>query len=113
MNTLIISNYQALLTKYGNEIAQVLSSVFDLISADRAKGIHTVLEYVDQPINRNIPPVTLTTDAAQNKATIDALYQQYEPDYMVLLGADDIIPFQLINDPVPHIAGADTLTNQE
>ncbi len=43
------------------------------------------------------------TDARQNKRAIDGLYKHFQPDYILIAGAQDVIPFQplknLIHSP--------------
>lgn len=96
MKLLLITNYQALSAKYEGNIKTLLEKVLDILDADATRNVISTLAYVDNPVG-----VTDPADPRQNKAAIDTLYQKYHPDYMVLLGAGDIIPFQPLTDPVP------------
>src|SRR6185295_15350855 len=40
------------------------------------------------------PQVTQAGDCAQNKAAIDGAYRALAPDYLMILGATDVVPHQ-------------------
>lgn len=103
MKILLISNYKALASKYGMHTETILARIEDLISHDRDLGIDTRLAYVDSMGLPSATDVTDPGDPAQNKEAVDVLITTYIPDYTVLLGAQDIIPFQQLQDPVPPV----------
>jgi hypothetical protein len=49
-----------------------------------------------------VPQGTVTdpTDQVQNKNTIDFLYKAHNPDYVMLLGSQDVIPHQDLTNPL-------------
>lgn len=106
MKVLLISNYKALAAKYAEHTETILARIQDLINHDRGLGNDSRLAYVDAMKLSSAPDVTDPKDPAQNKKAVDALISEYSPDYTVLLGAQDIIPYQQLQDPVaPLIPG--------
>lgn len=101
MNLLLISNYKALSAKYGEGLTEILRELSELICSDLDRGVISIPAYVDIPGPYSIPCVTDPENPEQNKAAVDALYNAFQPDYMVLIGAGDIIPFQQLKDPIP------------
>ncbi len=69
-----------------------------MASADAARGVTTAIYCVDA-LPAPLPSVTVDADEGQNKAAIDALCGKLNPDYVVLLGATDVIPHQTLNNP--------------
>lgn len=103
MKVLLITNYKALQVKYGVHMETILARIGDLICNDRSLGLDTRLVYVDSMGLPSAADVTDPNDQKQNKEAVDALISVYAPDYTVLLGAQDIIPFQQLQDPVPPL----------
>lgn len=99
---IIICNLSALRNKYLDLTPQIQSALNPIIAADKADGITTTVVYVDdaQAMQEiGVAPVTDSTDNRQNKVTIDGIYNHYTPNYMMLLGAPDIIPHQSLVNP--------------
>lgn len=94
----IITNLTALKAKYGaSGVTDIKSAITDLIAADKKRGIETVLVAVDDAGGMKklkALPVTKTDDPKQNKVAIDGIYQALTPDYLMILGAIDVIPHQ-------------------
>jgi hypothetical protein len=101
---LIVSNRGALRKKYGAAgFKQVAAAAAALVAADKKRGLRTRVLYLDDPRSMKMagaPPVTEPAHPRQNKAAIDAVYNKYTPDYLVLLGAPDVIPHQDVLNPV-------------
>jgi len=98
----LITNKSAVNAKYGSNKDLFWAQVDRLIAFDRSRGIITELVCVDdaaQMLTINAPVVTDKNNCKQNKNTIDGIYNGYNPHYMVILGADDIIPFQILENP--------------
>ncbi|MBP2448662.1 C25 family cysteine peptidase [Rhizobium leguminosarum] len=107
----IVTNVAALKGKYGaNGYDVIKNSVDALISADKQRGLVTVLVPLDDKgvmKNLSAPPVTRRTDPAQNKEAIDAVYRALGPDYLVILGAIDVVPHQDMANPLYDPSGED------
>ncbi|HEX7373695.1 MAG TPA: hypothetical protein VF277_01885 [Steroidobacteraceae bacterium] len=100
---IIVTNKSALVVKYGaSGYARIHAALAQLIAADRARGIKTRLICLDHAATMQrlrAPAVTNAADPRQNKRAIDAVFQATRPDYLLLLGAVDVIPHQDIRNP--------------
>lgn len=94
----IITNLTALKNKYGaTGVRAIKSAVRDLIAADKERGLKTVLVALDDVAamkKLSAPPVTNAQDPKENKKAIDGIYRALTPDYLMILGAIDVIPHQ-------------------
>jgi hypothetical protein len=107
---LIITNRGALDRKYGRGVAKITDAVDALIASDHARGMTTQLVAVDDAAGmkrRHAPVVRDAGSCRQNKDAIDALQKGVRPDYLVLLGATDVIPHQDLTNPLFHEDGDD------
>jgi hypothetical protein len=74
-----------------------------LVDADSQKGIETKIVRIDRQedmkevSNKRVENVF---DTRANKEAIDAVYDLFDPDYLVILGAPDVIPYQDIKNPL-------------
>ena len=102
-NKIIVTNSGALTKKYGAGVSKVQAAIAKLIKADATRGLITVMIALD---NKNdmaavgAGPVTKPTDPKQNKMAIDAVYNKYRPDYLMILGAVDVVPHQDLTNPL-------------
>jgi len=100
---IIVTNLGALKKKYGtNGVAKIRAAVRKLISADKARGFHTRLVAVDRSSDmKKVKGATVTdsSSARQNKSAIDAVFTSSRPDYLMILGATDVIPHQDLINP--------------
>lgn len=105
---LIITNKTALQKKYGDQHQALLDDLKALQAADAGRQLSTQLIFLDDATQMQAcqsAPVTDVTDEAQHKKAIDDLYRFYSPGYIMLVGAQDIVPFQRLknllkdNDP--------------
>ncbi|WFU07487.1 hypothetical protein QA648_36360 (plasmid) [Rhizobium sp. CB3171] len=107
----IVTNVSALKTKYGAAGYDVIKSSIDtLIAADRQRGLVTVLVPLDDKAamkTLSAPAVTRAADPSQNKEAIDAVYRALGPDYVVILGAIDVVPHQDMANPLQDPSGGD------
>jgi len=99
----IITNISALKTKYGKGVSAITKAVKDLIAADKKRGIGSILVALDDPVDMtglSAAAVTNANDPRQNKDAIDAIFSKYSPDYVLIIGAVDVIPHQDLKNPV-------------
>ena len=100
---IIVSNRDALKAKYGTAgVTKIKQAVTALIAADAGRGIKSRLVYLDDAVAMKSfkgKAVTDPTDARQNKEAIDAIFKAADPDYLLILGAPDIVPHQDMANP--------------
>jgi len=99
---LILTNVSRLKEKYGTGFADIQTQVDKLIVADQARGLETLLIALDDPTQMQklkSPAVTNGLDPKQNKRAIDAVYKELVPEYMMILGAQDVVPHQDLSNP--------------
>lgn len=101
---IIVTNLAALKTKYGaTGVKKIRAAVTALIAADKARGFHTRLLALDRATDMKKvkgPRVTDRANPRQNKTAIDAIYTAIRPDYLLILGAIDVVPHQDLINPV-------------
>lgn len=94
---IIVSNRKALEKKYGAKVTAILQDLEDLKAADEARGLSTEIIFLDDAKamkGYKVTAVKNETDARQHKRAIDGLYKHFQPDYILIAGAQDVIPFQ-------------------
>lgn len=103
---IIVSNRKALESKYGAKLPSILQDLEDLKAADKERGLDSVIVFLDDTRamkSYKVTAVKNAEDARQNKRAIDGLYKHFQPDYILIAGAQDVIPFQplknLIHSP--------------
>ena len=108
MGKVILTNQAALHRKYGNRSARIDAAVQELIQSDLRHGIATRLIALDSPkaMRDFAPAVKDQNNQRQNKTAVDSVYRSLSPDYILLLGATDVIPHQDLLNPV-HRKGID------
>ena len=100
---IIVSNRTALLAKYKSAgLRKVEKAIRSQIAADAKRGIRSRLVYLDdaramRTFHGNA--VNDRTDARQNKQAIDAIFRAEKPDYLMILGATDVVPHQDMTNP--------------
>ena len=98
---LIITNRSALQLKYKAAFADIKKEIDKLIEFDKTRGLTSILCFIDDDATMKkagSKSVDNAKDPKQAKVAIDALYKTYQPDYMLLFGASDIIPFVKLNN---------------
>jgi hypothetical protein len=106
----IVTNLAALKSKYGAGLAKIEAAVKRLIAADKKRGITTrfvALDNVAEMKKLKAPPVNSAPDFKQNKQAIDGVFRALMPDYLMILGANDIVPHQNLRNPVFNPGGGD------
>src|SRR5438105_2566703 len=104
VDKVIVTNQSALVAKYGDAVAGVASAVDDLIAADARRGLRTALVAIDDDgamSQFGVAAMTGAADAAQAKAAIDGVFRALNPDYVMILGAVDVVPHQPLRNPMP------------
>lgn len=99
----IVTNFSALRSKYGKGLARIEAAVKRLIAADKRRGIITRFIALDDAAamkKLKAPPVTNASDFKQNKQAIDGVFRTLMPDYLMILGANDIVPHQNLKNPL-------------
>lgn len=101
---IIVTNLKMLKKKYGTTgVNKIKAAVRKLIAADKTRGIQTRLIALDGATDMKKLKAAPVQDAAsprQNKLAIDGVYRAAQPDYLMILGAVDVIPHQDIANPV-------------
>ena len=99
----IVTNVSALKQKYAGKYSAVRAAITKWIAADDERGIRTRLVALDSASAMRRLGGRAVTDAGdeqQNKKAIDAIYTKLRPDYLVILGAVDVIPHQDLLNPL-------------
>lgn len=113
VNKVILTNRRALKKKYGTGEAAVIKAVAKLVAADKQRGLTSQLFDLGSAATMRRfkgKPVTSPGSARQNKAAVDKLCDALMPDYVLLLGAIDVIPHQPLVNPVYSPGGDDDKT---
>ena len=100
----IVTNLSALRRKYGaNGLKTIRAALKRLAAADKARDVHTRLVALDSVADMKKVGGSAVTDprsASQNKKAIDAVYTKLLPEYLLILGAVDVVPHQDLKNPV-------------
>jgi hypothetical protein len=100
---IIVSNSAALERKYGSAgVVKIRKAVDRLIAADAKRGITSRLVFLDSPVQMKSFHATAVKDPAnprQNKEAIDAIFRSGNPEYLLILGAPDVVPHQDMTNP--------------
>ena len=89
-------------------LGKIDRAVKDWIAANAMRGFHTVYVAVDDTAamkTLGVSPVKGKATAAKVKRAIDALWARLAPDYLVLVGGDDIVPHFVVANPSYDPAG--------
>ena len=109
----ILTNHRRLRDKYRRTGAdRVERAIQRLIRADEDRGIHSLLVYLDdrdQMRELGARAVTNASSAQQNKRAVDEVNAAIDPDYLLILGAPDVIPHQILRNPIGGGGGDDDL----
>lgn len=108
----IVSSSSLLTAKYGARTGDVRDAVDFLIRADQQRGLDSRLILLDDATSLTgiaASPVTDSTNPAEVKACVDAVYHGLEPDYIAILGSPDVVPHQSLGNPI-HANGDEDAT---
>lgn len=98
---LVISNRIALQNKYGDKHPAILEDLESLREHDKGRQLDTRIVYVDdatQMASMQATPVTDHSNQEQYKRAVDELCAFLNPSYIMLAGAQDVIPFQKLEN---------------
>lgn len=110
VDKVIVTNVSALKAKYGPRYARLETALDSAITADDKRGLRTVLVAIDSRADMKrvkAKPVTGRGDERGAKAAVDAIYRHYTPDYILLLGAPDVVPHIHLDNPMKGTADDD------
>ena len=110
IDKVIITNRGALREKYGKTMPRIDGALMRLVAADKKRGLETKVVAVDSAGDMEAAgglAVTDKSDQKQAKTALDAVYQAYRPDYLMILGAPDIFPHQDLRNPAYDPRGDD------
>ena len=100
---IIVSNRLALTAKYSAAgLTEIKTAVDALIAADAERGIKSRFVYLDDPVAMKRfrgRAVNDRTSTRQNKEAIDAIFRAANPEYLMILGAPDVVPHQDMTNP--------------
>jgi len=100
---IIVTNLGALKEKYGAKgLSKIRAAIKGLIAADKARGLSTRLLALDSASEMKKvkgSAVTKPSSPRQNKDAIDAVFAAMRPDYLMILGAIDVVPHQDLINP--------------
>lgn len=100
----IVTNRSALIKKYGRQgTAKIRQAMRALSAADKKRGMKNRVVYLDDAKTMKKfggKPVLNATDPRENKHAIDAVFTALRPDYLMILGAPDVVPHQDLDNPV-------------
>lgn len=108
VDKVIVTNWSVIRTKYRSQASRVADAIAGLIDADKARGLRTICVALDQRRSMErfkTRPVTRPRNERQNKQAIDGIAAALEPDYLMILGADDVVPSQRLANPLHDPAG--------
>jgi hypothetical protein len=100
----VITNFVVLKSKYGSAgVTKIRSALKAVIAADAGRGFETsVVDVANAAAMRKVgaKKVTSSSSPKQNKDAVDAIYRASAPEYLVLLGAPDVVPHIDLLNPV-------------
>ncbi|MGV3656710.1 MAG: hypothetical protein ACO1NX_02105, partial [Chitinophagaceae bacterium] len=99
----IITSKKNLQNKYGSKFSAIEKLLVQLQKEDKKKNFDTHILYIDDAASARkagVKPVKAITPR-ECKRIVDELYKKLTPVYLVLLGAQDVFPFQEIENPAP------------
>ncbi|HVF96231.1 MAG TPA: C25 family cysteine peptidase [Flavisolibacter sp.] len=98
---LIVTNKSKLQWKYGKNFSKLNTLLKELKDAGNKQGLDTRIAFVDDATSMKPTGVKkLKVDSEQEyKRVVDDLYKKYIPAYILILGAQDVVPFQEIDNP--------------
>src|SRR6478609_247966 len=108
----IISHRGNIEIKYGSKSRAVVAVLNRLKSWGTKNGIKSEIIFLDdaavmKSLNAEVVPNNAKEEAF--KTAIDQVYDELEPDYLVLVGAQDIIPYQTLKNPARRLDEEETV----
>jgi hypothetical protein len=116
IDKIIVTNKRALEAKYGNNTSKIISALNKLIASDKTKGIISSLIFMDDKISMksfSSRAVKNFSIAKENKTAIDDLYWYFSPDYVMIVGAWDVVPHVRLKNLIAKKEDDDRLINSD
>ena len=99
----VVTNRTALTAKYGPKgFTAVRAAVAALVARDKTRDIKTAVVYLDdatQMKKLGAKPLARVSDYRGAKAAIDGVFKALKPDWLMILGASDVVPHQDLDNP--------------
>lgn len=99
----IVTHRSALTAKYGVAGSKkVHLALAELVAADKERGLKARIVYLDDVTTMKALGVAALTDNKDTrgaKKAIDGIYKALKPDYLLLVGASDVVPHQDLTNP--------------
>jgi hypothetical protein len=114
---ILITNRAALVAKYrAHGVKAIEAAVKALAAADAKRGFATTLLYLDGP-RLGRAAMGDPGDPAEAKAAVDAVVKKHRPEYLVILGSHDVVPYQdvknKLHDPADPDSDPDRFTGSD
>jgi len=106
----IVTNWTALKQKYGSKVSDIDAAIKTMIAADKARGLDSILIRIDSAADMKKvdgKAVASASNQKQNKNAFDKIDEALSPDYILILGATDVVPHQSLHNPVYEKGGDD------
>ncbi len=103
VDKVIVTSRSALTAKYGiGGLDQILLAVDRLVAADARRGLQSLLVELDDDGTMQLLGASVLSggDPADVKASIDGVYGARVPDYLMLLGATDVLAHVPLTNPM-------------
>lgn len=99
---ILITSKANLQFKYGKSYQEIADLLKKLEEADKKRQIDTKTVFIDDAKSARAAGIKAVSSvtAKECKRAVDELYKKHVPAYIVIVGAQDVIPFQEINNPV-------------
>lgn len=111
VDKIVVTHRGALTKKYGSQgMARIRAAISNLVAADKGRGVTTRIVYLDDTAaikKFGAKAVDDATDVRGAKAAIDKVFTSQRPDYLMILGAPDVVPHQDLNNPAFSPKGDD------
>jgi hypothetical protein len=112
VNKLLVTNVGALKAKYLKKYSKVEEAIHGLIKADETRRITSKLIALDNAAEMKrlgAKPIIDPAGGEETKNAIDRVWRAHDADYLVILGAPDIVVHQNLRNPVHGHLGDDDL----
>ena len=116
VDKLVVTHRGALQAKYGQRLAGIDAALKALIAADAKRGLTTRVVALDDAkalAAAKGRAVVRPSDERATKRAIDALYRHYAPDYVLILGASDVVPHVHLENPINEVFAAEDHDDDE
>jgi hypothetical protein len=102
LKKVLVSSKNNLQAKYGKKFPEVEKLLAGLVAGDRKRNVETKIVYIDDAASARKAGITAVASVTRQSAkrAVDAINKKLKPAYIVLFGAQDVFPFQEIDNPV-------------